>query len=216
MDKKIKNYNIIKAKIIFAIILAILCAFKSFGQNKNSFIKKLDFVELSFFSHSISYPLKASNHIIGINRAPGVSLGVAKSVWKEKKRLKTKYYLSLSFYHQKELHYGIELSNSILVQYTIFSKVNLEGALGLGYLHTFEDAPIYEQKNGIYSQISDWGRSQFTVSSFIGTSVQISQKIALITNYKFLLQLPFARKAEITFIPHSRVSLGLRMNINTK
>lgn len=195
-------------------ILAFLMTSDLYGQNEGSILKKIDYVELGLFSHSISLPFQASNHIIGLNRSPGVSLGAGTGIWKERKKFNTKYYASLSFYHQQELHYGIELNNSILAQYRLFSKLTLEGSLGIAYLHTFEDAPIYKEKDGAYIQVRDWGRAQLSTNASIGISVPLSEKISALANYKFLLQLPFARKGGVLFIPHSRFLLGLRVSID--
>ncbi len=203
-------------RIVWVSILAFFISSDLYGQNEGSVLKKIDFVQLGIFSHSISLPFEASNHIIGLNRSPGITIGAATGIWKEGRKFSTKYYASLSFYHQRELHYGIELNNSILAQYRLFSKLNLEGSLGIAYLHTFEDAPIYKEKDGAYIQVRDWGRAQITTNALIGISVPLSDKINAVANYKFLLQLPFARKGGVLFIPHSRFLLGVRLSIDQK
>lgn len=183
------------------------------GQENRLLNTFFDFAEVSLFSHSVSLPLSASNQLIGLNRSPGISIGLAKSIWKKREKLTTNYFLSFSAYHQKKLHYGLELSNTLLAQYRLFSKINIDGGVGVGYLHTFEDAAVYKQTNGQYEQVSDWGRPQGLAHALIGTSVGLSNKINLVAHYKFLLQLPFARKGGVFFIPHSRFSIGVRINL---
>ena len=139
---------------------------------------------------------------------------INEDIWKKREKFNTKYFLSFAAYHQKELHYGFELSNSLLAQYRIFSKAFLEGGIGIGYLHTIEDAPVYKIKDGKYVQVRDWGRPQITVNSSIGAGFNLTEGISIVTKYKFLLQLPFARKAGIFIIPHARFSLRAILNIN--
>ncbi|MEO1253666.1 MAG: hypothetical protein AAFY41_02095 [Bacteroidota bacterium] len=195
-------------------MLGFLTFFESFGQEKSNQI--IDFLEMGLFSHSISLPLEASNGVIGLNRVPGITLGAAKQVWRKRTKLNAYYVISFSAYHQEELHYGLTLSNALQAQYRIFQKVNLEGGLGLGYLHTFEDAPIYQYKEGTYQQVRDWGRPQLTTHALIGISLPVSDKVSVTTHYKFMLQLPFASKGGILFIPHSRFGLGARLKILKK
>ncbi|TRX57676.1 hypothetical protein FNH22_14790 [Fulvivirga sp. M361] len=194
--------------IFFSLVVSAL-----YGQGIET-KKRIDFIQGGVFIHSVSLPFKASNQLVGLNRLPGLRIGAGINIWKQRKRLCTKYLVSFSAYHQKELHYGYELSNSLLAQYRLFSKIYLEGGLGLGYLHTFEDAALYKTENGQYQQHRDWGRAQCTVNVFMGFLVPVSDRLGLFTNYNSVLQQPFARKAGVLFISHTRIALGARVNLH--
>ncbi len=174
---------------------------------------RLEFVEGSVFSHSVSLPLRASNQLIGLNRLPGAQIGVGVQLLRPRARLAGHYTLSLAGYHQPDLHYGFELEHAVRFQYRPLPWLALEGGGGLAYLRTFEDAPVYKLENGQYKQVRDWGRSQLNASLHAGLAVPISHRWSVFTHYKVITQAPFSRKAGVLFIVHNRMALGLRLNL---
>lgn len=172
------------------------------------------YLNVSFFSHSVSLPFTASNQIISSNRLPGIRFEAGKYFGEGSKRLRTGYAVAAAAYHQKELHYGYELGNLLHAAYSLHKRFSLKGALGLAYLHTFEDAALYKVDESSYSQTRDWGRSQFNALVSLGCQTQISTRCAVTAHYSQILQMPFARKSGVFFIPHSRASLGLSYNFS--
>ena len=131
---------------VIPFIVATLFANSLFGQETNTPLNhRIEFVQAGLFIHSISLPLNASNHFIGLNRLPGISAGIGLNIGKDQKKLDAKYLAAFSAYHQQNLHNGFELNNILLVQYRLLPGFYLEGGPGIGYLHTFEDAPVYPE-----------------------------------------------------------------------
>lgn len=170
----------------------------------------LEFLEVGLFIHSISLPFKASNGFAKLNRWPGIRLGT--SIPLNEGNVGLSYRPSLSFYHQKGLHYGLHFNNQFALAYPQGKKIVPEILGGFGYLHTFEDAPLYKIEDGTVTQKRDWGRSQFTVSLGIGFGISISKQAGLMTfvQQEILLQFPFAPKGGITSIIHNRTHLSIR------
>lgn len=180
----------------------------SFSQEEKP--PKIGFMEAGLFVHSISLPLQASNGLLAFNRIPGFQVGIGKGIWRQRGRLQTQLLLKLAAYHQPKLHYGYELSSALLGQYRIGQHWQGEGDISIGYLHTFEDAPLYSINT--LEQIRDWGRAQGVVSSSLGISRMLNKRLSFFTHYRFTFQLPFARRAGVFFIPHSRIAMGIRFN----
>lgn len=200
-----------------ALMLSLLFGFCAYSQEKSNskkyfFSKHFDYIEASIFFHSISFPLKSSNNLIAFNRLPGISFSVGKRINKEEKRIVLYYQVSFLAYHQKDLHYGYELKNNVITNINVIPKVYLTSGLGLSYLHTFEDAPLYSLDNGGYKKIVDLGRAQVMFSGFLGVGVKIFKNIDVITSYQLALQMPFAKKVGLFFMPHNRVFIGIKVN----
>ncbi len=164
-------------------------------------------MEVGFFIHSISIPPKASNRLVGINRFPGFRVAMGFPT----KNSNVYRYLSAAFYHQQDLHFGYQLEGQYSFSQKIGNSVELQALSGIGYLHTFEDAPQYKIKSNVYREKRDWGRSQFTVSLGIGAGYLIpNTRYQVNLQYQFLLQFPFAAKGNVFFVPHNRIHLTMR------
>lgn len=198
----------------FSTILLLIVTHANFAQSSKE--RQLEFIELGVFVHSISMPFKASNNFIGFNRWPGVKIGTSLPL--RDNNIGIDYRPSLSFYHQKDLHFGWHFNHQIAMVYPSGKRVGAELLSGLGYLLTFEDAPIYRTKNGKYEQKRDWGRSQLTISLGLGMYWKMGKESnnTVFIQHEFLLQLPFARKGGVLFIMQNRSHIGLRRYISNK
>lgn len=188
------------------LLLMVSIGVKSQVHNNN----KVEFVEAGIFIHSISLPFKASNGFLKLNRWPGFKIGTSIPI--NHNNLGLSYRPSLSFYHQKKLHYGFHFNNQFALSYPKDKTISTELLGGIGYLHTFEDAPLYKIEQGIASKKKDWGRSQFTISLGIGFGVNILKNSGLkaFVQQEIILQLPFASKAGVSTIMHNRIHLSVR------
>jgi len=198
----------------FSTLLLLIVTHATFAQSSRE--RQFEFIELGIFVHSISMPFKASNRFIAFNRLPGVKVGT--SIPLNERNIGFDYRPSLSFYHQKDLHFGWHFNNQIAMVYLTDKRVGAELLSGLGYLRTFEDAPIYRTKNGKPEQKRDWGRSQFTISLGLGMFWKMSKTAnnTIFFQHNFLLQLPFARKGGVLFIMQNRSHIGFRRYISNK
>lgn len=171
---------------------------------------RIEFVEFGAFIHSISLPFKSSNGFLKLNRWPGFRL--SSSFTLKKGQAASSYRPSLSFYHQSNLHYGLHFNQQFALSSPRGKALAAELLLGPGYLHTFEDAPLYHTKKGKVARKRDWGRAQFTVSLAFGLGFRWNRAPNLMTfiQQELLLQFPFAPKGGVNFIIHNRTHLSLR------
>lgn len=173
------------------------------------------FLDVSVFSHSLSLPLTASNKLLSFRRLPGMRVSFGRPINKTPRKLGGSYKGAFSAYHQKELHYGYELAGLLEGFYQATRTLAFHADLGLGYLHTFEDASQYHEKNSVLTQKADWGRPQGTAQLGLGLRYRITNYFELTADYGQVLQGPFARKAGVFMVPHTRIYLGLRYSIVT-
>jgi len=200
-------------KLLFiCIVLLLLSAFQGFSADSTR--SHSHYLSASLFSHSVSLPFSASNRLVALNRLPGMRIEAGKYLGKGLKRLRNGYTASIAAYHQKELHYGYELGGSLLSSYSLHKRLTIVGTMGLAYLHTFEDATLYKQDGTSRVAARDWGRPQFNGQISLGCQTRINHRYAIRASYFQILQMPFARKSGVFFIPHSRVSLGLCYNFS--
>lgn len=166
--------------------------------------------EIGAFSHSVSLPFKASNTLLSFQRPPGLRLGVGRAFGKTPKRLGLGYKAAFSAYHQKELHYGYELAGQLEGYFLLNHTLSFYTDVGLGYLHVFDDRPKYAAKTGQLAQRRDWGRPQATAQLGVGMRCRVANHLSLTASYHQILQLPFAPRAGVFMIPHTRIHFGLR------
>lgn len=192
------------------LLLCLASSIPGFAMGKVLPDSSTYFLGGSFFSHSVSLPFTASNGLLAADRLPGISLEAGLNKQTRFQRLQINYMASFSAYHQKELHYGYEMAPTAGITYQLLGPVRLYASTGISYLHTFDDAPKYQQKDGNYTQKRDWGRPQTTAQLTAGLQCKLSNQVRAVTKYTQVLQLPFAAKAGVAVVLHTRISLGLQ------
>jgi hypothetical protein len=175
---------------------------------------------ISVFNNSVSLPARGNMLLFGAPLHPGVRLGT-ELYWKT--RLKHQWFqtLDISAYWIQELHYGLGLSSDFgyrhLTPYNMFYQVSF----GLGYLHTFNDGPIFVlNSEGEYEKKTDWGRPhlapQFGAGIGYDFKLRNEQKLGVFLQYQFQLEYPFTIPGEIPLLPHSCIFLGTRFHFPKK
>ncbi|MEM1136451.1 MAG: hypothetical protein AAGI07_11480 [Bacteroidota bacterium] len=193
-----------------SVLLLLLLFISVRARSQSVWEERIEFIEAGLFIHSISIPFKASNGFLKLNRLPGLRVGASIPI--NDNKLGLAYRPSLSFYHQKKLHYGWHFNNQFALSYLKHKQFSPEALAGIGYLHTFEDAALYKIDKGKVNQKRDWGRAQFTISLGLGIGWRFSKtsQWAAFAQHEVLLQWPFATKGEVAFIVHNRTHIGLR------
>lgn len=181
-----------------------------------SLFQRTQYAEVGLFVHSFGVPFLGDD-FLKLNQLPGISLGTSIPL-KTRPNWQTDYRLRLSGYMAKGLHSGIHLDNQIVESYRLSDGFRLEGQAGLGYLHTFEDASLFEFDGGSYRPKRDWGRPQITLSIGLGFSFRMGRNSPywLFAEQQFMIQLPFAGKSGVPMLMHNRHYLGIRREINQK
>lgn len=181
-----------------------------------SLIQRAEYAEVGVFVHSFGLPF-IGDHFFKLDHLPGLSVG---ATWpmKSSERWRTDYRMRLSGYMAKGLHKGLHLDNQVIEAYQVSDSFRLEGQAGLGYLHTFESAGLYNLSSGKYRAKRDWGRPQITLSIGLGFSFRLKRDSPywIFAEQQFMVQVPFASKSGIPLLMHNRSYFGLRREINLK
>lgn len=95
--------------------------------------------------------------------------------------------------------------------------ISAEFRLGLGYLHSFTDVPIFKLgTDGYYSQVSKFGRPQFMTSSAIGlgyTFLKAKNPWRIQLDYQFYLQTPFINEY-VPLLPVNALHVGCAIPVS--
>lgn len=179
-------------------------------------LRRVQTVEVGVFIHSFGMPF-VDEDFFKFDHLPGFSAGATLPL-NSKGNWHTDYRLRLSGYMAEGLHNGLHLDNQIVESLQLGQGFRLEGHADLGYLHTFEDAALFEFRDGSYKPGRDWGRPQFTVSIGVGFSFRLSRNSPywFFVDQQFIIQLPFASRSGVSPLTHNRSYFGLRREINRK
>ncbi len=170
-----------------------------------------DYVEASLFIHTIGIPDDGMHFSSSSFTRLGFGLGTGWKL-KESDKSATIYQLSLKYYRQKDLHYGIHIHNELLKTFAFGKQIEGFAALGGGYLHLFEDAPLYKLKHGIFARKREFGRPQFVLTLSLGLVVSLSKSspYSITFSQKVVGQLPFATKTGLPLLLQHRTMIGFR------
>jgi hypothetical protein len=106
-------------------------------------------------------------------------------------------------------HVGVRIDAQAGYRFTFGSGVFVEGFAGLGYLHTFLGADVYEvSDDGRVSQVTDWGRPAFMPTASLGGGFNWQRaRIAPFLRVEAFGQYPF----NDNMLPHFALLLGARL-----
>lgn len=100
---------------------------------------------------------------------------------------------------------------------SIWQGFSVELRLGVGYLHSFTDVPIFKLgPDGNYNQVSRLGRPQFMASSALGighTFLNAKHPWRLQLDYQFYLQTPFINEY-VPLLPVNALHLGCAIPVS--
>ncbi len=175
-----------------------------------------DYAEVNLFIHTIGIPDAGLHFSSPVKGRVGISLN---SGWhlKVKDKTATTYQLSFRYYHQRDLHYALNLHHEFIKSFNIGERIMGFGGAGGGYLHLFEDAPLYQFKRGEYSKKKDFGRPKFLISLSIGLAIRISKSspYSITINQQVLGQFPFAVKSGLPLLFQNHTGIGVRRSFKT-
>lgn len=198
---------------LLILALGLLVSGQLYAQ---SLLQKAQYIEAGVFIHSFGVPF-LGDQFFRLDQLPGLSIGTSIPL-RTHDRWQKSYRMRLSGYMADGLHSGLHLDNQLVESYRLSDHLKLEGLVGLGYLHSFEDAGLYEFTGGGYRAKRDWGRPQITLSIGFGFSFRFNRNSPywLFAEQQFMIQLPFAAKSGVPLLMHNRSYFGLRRDINLK
>ncbi len=195
------------------LVTLVLIVFSS-GVVAQRLSERLSYLEVGLFVHSVGTPFIGED-FLDLDHPPGFFASTSFPI-RVRDKWQTDYKLLLAGYHQRDLHYGFQLDNQITQSFKPGKILTLEAPVGLGYLHTFDDAPTYSIDGSQYKPRRDWGKPQLTLSVGIGFVIQLgrSSPLSLFVQQQVVVVVPYAPKSGIPLFTHSRTYLGIRRTIN--
>ncbi len=116
------------------------------------------------------------------------------------------------YYHEK-LATGVYLRAEYQHTFKLGNKFGLIVPMGLGYLHTFYPADLYDRnENGDFERVSHGGRPHALINLGIGLSYLGSDRFEPFIKQELAIETPFANT--FPFIPHSFIKAGIAINLN--
>jgi hypothetical protein len=113
---------------------------------------------------------------------------------------------NLGTYVHVRNHVGVFLDSEFGYRFTYANGYELEALAGLGYLHTFLDAPVYEvDDQGHVERVTDAGRPHFMPTLSLGTGWQL-EHVAPFLRLQVFGQYPFNHE----LLAHFALLLGAR------
>lgn len=111
------------------------------------------------------------------------------------------------------------LNTEIAYRYTLDFGLFGDAGLGVGYAHLFHPNAIYEpDDNGVYEQISDWGKpsmmADFSLSIGYDFSRQLNKPLSFFLRYGNYIQLFY--NTDIPVLPQNSFQIGTRFFIRKK
>jgi len=143
---------------------------------------------------------------------PGLELKVTLKT-KETKKNKQSFNANLGGYFHRKLETAFYLGPEYQYTQKLFNqKLGLDFPVGLGYLHTFYPADLYEQtESGDFEVVTQFGRPHLYVNLGVGLTYLGSKRIQPFIRQELFIETPFANGFPL--IPHSLLKIGLNIKL---
>lgn len=150
-------------------------------------------LEISLFNNATLLPGAAKAGVFGWPIHPGIRAGI---LFQLQQREKSTWFQTaqLAYHYHRYVHHGIQLYSELGYQHDLSSTFDIEGRIGLGYLHAISAVPSFELQEGSYQKRDNWGRAQMTGGASLGLGYEIAPDWRLFLQTQFYLQIPFVRE----------------------
>jgi hypothetical protein len=172
-------------------------------------------VTISVFNEATAIPF---TKLITTPVHPGVQVGSAFS-YKERKHIHLFQTINIGYIFHRNLYHGFFINTELGYDYKLNVGLNVKGAFGLGYLHTFTTQKEYQFKNGKYNSGRDKGNSRLMVSLSTGLGYRLQKK----NQYSPEIFMMYQGWAEYPYSPgfipamtHINTQIGTKFFINQK
>lgn len=119
--------------------------------------------------------------------------------------------VKIGLLHHQYSQTAVQLYSEGGFRRSVWRGVSAELRLGVGYLHSFTDVPIFKlNSEGTYRQVSKFGRPQFMAGAALGlgyTFHKASHPWRLQLDYQFYMQAPFINEY-VPLLPVNALHLG--------
>lgn len=143
---------------------------------------------------------------------PGFEAGL--TLWKKEgtKSIQTAEVFAGGFYHKK-LETGFYLRGNYQYTFKVMDKLGVDLPVGVGYMHTFYPADLYEQDpaTGEFETISQTGRPHALITAGIGLSYLSEGNFQPFIKQELAIETPFANSLPV--ITHSFLKAGVKIKL---
>ena len=143
---------------------------------------------------------------------PGLVLGTAFR-YNESPKNQLAQTLKLGYIYHQFVHHSVLLYSEFEYKRMLSSRINVSGAIGLGYVHLFPATEVFWRNDqGQYEKKPNWGRPQLMGSTALGIGYLLNpagaKPFEIFTRYQFFVQGPFVRQY-VPVLPNTAIQLGV-------
>lgn len=147
---------------------------------------------------------------------PGIQAGSGFS-YKQKQHSNLFQTFSIGYIYHRNLYHGLFINTELGYTYKMNFGLNIKGALGIGYLHTFTTQKEYQFTNGKYNSGRDKGNSRLmaSVSTGLGYRLQKQNQYSpeIFMMYQGWAEYPYS-SGFIPVMTHINTQIGTTFFIN--
>jgi hypothetical protein len=161
---------------------------------------------LSVFNSGTQLP----GNFITVPVHPGVSAGIE---FAHNRSTVNRWFQTarLGLLHHQYSQTAVQLYSEGGFRRSVWRGLSAEVRVGLGYLHSFTDVPIFKLKSeGTYKRVSKFGRPQFMTGGALGMGYTFHKSAhpwRLQVDYQFYVQTPFINEY-VPLLPVSALHVG--------
>ena len=171
-------------------------------------------VHISFFNNATLLPGAGELGIFGLPIHPGLRIGTAFTL-QQKSKSQWFQTAQVGYFYHRYVHHAIQIYSETAYRYDLSSYWDIEGMIGLGYLHAIPATPTFKLKDGQYKERTNWGRAQLMGGLTLGIGYHLNPDWRIFIQSQFYLQTPFV-KEYVTLLPnlafHTGFSFPLVLN----
>lgn len=184
-----------------------MCLMLFVSLASSGYAQRIQQFSLSLYTEAVGLPFTNYSPI-----HPGIELAATFHTNDKEKSIRYARAKAGFFYHQRletAVYLGGEYQYSLKV---LNQKLSIDLPAGLGYMHTFYPAELYEQdESGDFTPINQLGRSHLYVNLGLGLTYLGTEKVQPFIRQELMLETPFANG--IPAIPHSLLKFGVQINL---
>ncbi len=185
----------------------LLCCFLLLGKNISHAQTSRSYpITISFFNNATLLPGAGELGIFGLPIHPGLRIGTAFTL-QQKSKSQWFQTAQVGYFYHRYVHQAIQLYSETAYRYDLSSHWDIEGLLGLGYLHAIPSTPTFRLKDGQYEKRTKWGRAQLMGGLTLGIGYHIEPNWRIFIQSQFYLQTPFV-KEYVTILPNLAFHTG--------
>ncbi len=202
--------NTIK-RATYLLITIYLLAWQ-YGQAQNT-TAHLPMV-VSVFNNATLLPGGGKLGVFGIPVHPGISIGT-EFTYNDDPDDQLYQTAKLGYHYHHYVQHSVQLYSEFGYRHYFKWPIDISPRIGVGYLHSFPNAQIYElDSEGVYQRTGQWGRPQLMASMALEVGYTLMENtngpLRAFLAYQFYLQMPFVQEY-VPLMPNTALHLGVSL-----